>query len=110
MLANFYPELTLNDEGCTVDAAGPLNWDRIPRDVERVTVIAVVAQNGVEGRGTSREYRREDGEREWWCQVRASDGGAFAPGPAPCAGTLHVTAPLGAAPWPWPGDPELIDP
>jgi hypothetical protein len=110
MLANFYPELTLSDDGCTVDAAGPLNWERIPPHVDRVAVVAVVAQNGVEGRGMSREYRREDGEREWWCRVRARDGHAFEPGPAPCAGALHVTAPLGPAPWPWPGDPELIDP
>jgi hypothetical protein len=110
MLANFYPALTISDVGRRVDAAGPLNWDRIPPDVRSVTVIAVVTQSGVEGRSTSREYRREDGEREWWCEVRAVGGGAFVPGPALCAGALHVTEPPGAAPWPWPGDPELIHP
>jgi hypothetical protein len=110
VLANFYPELTLSDGGRTVDAAGPLNWDQIPPHVQGVTVIAVVAQNGVEGRSTSREYRRRDGEREWWCEVRAEGDGAFVAGPAPCAGAVHVTEPRGGAPWLWPGDPELIDP
>lgn len=109
MQANFYPALTLRDDGTTVDAAGPLNWREIPAHVERVTVMAVVAQNGVEGRSMSREYRRADGEREWWCEVSAI-GGRFTPGPAPCAGALHVVEPGGTLPWPWAGDPELIDP
>ena len=109
MLANFYPELTLRDGGRTVDAGGPLNWDEIPAHVERVTVIAVVAQNGVEGRSISREYRRVDAEREWWCEVPATDG-CFTPGPAPCAGAVHAAEPSGALPWPWAGDPELIAP
>ena len=109
MKANFYPQLTLKDRRRKVDAAGPLNWDQIPSDVDRVTVIAVVAQNGVEGRSATREYRRADGEREWWCEVEIETGNAFAPGPAPCAGTLYVTRPGGITPWPWPGDPELVD-
>ena len=109
MLANFYPELTLRDGGRMVDAGGPLNWDEIPAHVERVTVIAVVAQNGVEGRSISREYRRVDAEREWWCEVPATDG-CFTPGPAPCAGAVHAAEPSGALPWPWAGDPELIAP
>jgi hypothetical protein len=110
VLANFYPELTLSEGGRTVDAAGPLNWEEIPAHVQGITVIAVVAQNGVEGRSQSREYRRSDGEREWWCDVRAAGDGAFAAGPAPCAGAIHVTDPRGAPPWLWPGDPELVDP
>jgi hypothetical protein len=109
MRANFYPQLTLKDQRRKVDAAGPLNWDEIPLDVERVTVIAVINQNGVRGRSRSREYRREDREREWWCEVEAEDGATFASGPAPCAGTLYVTKPSGSEPWPWPGDPELVE-
>lgn len=110
MLANFYPELTLRGDGRTVDAAGPLNWDQIPADIERVSVIAVVAQNGVEGRSASREYRRTDGDREWWCEICAEDGRAFEPGPAACAGALHIAEPERTAPWPWAGDPELVAP
>jgi hypothetical protein len=110
VLANFYPELTLRDGGRMVDAAGPLNWDEIPAGVELISVIAVVAQNGVEGRSASREYRRADGEREWWCEVRAEDGRAFEPGPAPCAGALYIADPNGALPWPWVSDPELVGP
>jgi hypothetical protein len=109
MRANFYPQLTLRDARRTVQAAGPLNWDEIPADVQRLTVIAVVSQNGVRGRSSSREYRREDHEREWWCEVQAEDGAVFGSGPAPCAGTLYVTKPSGAEPWPWPGDPELVE-
>jgi hypothetical protein len=109
MKANFYPQLTLNDDRRKVDAGGPLNWDEIPTEVERLEVIAVINQNGVRGRSTSREYKRQDDEREWWCEVRAERGGAFAPGPAPCAGTLVYTRPDGIEPWPWPGDPELVD-
>jgi hypothetical protein len=105
--ANFYPELTLRDGGRTVDAAGPLNWEEIPAHVERVAVIAVVAQNGVEGRSISREYRRVDGEREWWCEVSVT-AGRLTPGSAACAGALHAVEPGGALPWPWAGDPELI--
>lgn len=108
--ANFYPELTLKDGGRTVDAAGPLNWDQIPSDVDRVTVIAVVAQNGVEGRSATREYRRADGEREWWCEVPAEYGKAFAPGPASSAGAVLAVDSSGLPPWPWAGDPELIAP
>jgi len=110
MRANFYPQLTLGDGLRKVDAAGPLNWEEIPAAVERVTVIAVINQNGVHGRSTSREYNREDREREWWCEVRADHGADFAPGPATCAGTLYVTRPDGVEPWPWPGDPELVEP
>jgi hypothetical protein len=110
VLANFYPELTLSDEGRTVEVAGPLNWEQIPSHIGAVTVLAVIAQNGVEGRCTSREYRRRDGEREWWARVRAEGDGAFAPGTAPCAGAIHATDPRGAPPWVWSGDPELIDP
>ena len=109
MRANFYPELTLKDGRRTVEASGPLNWDEIPAGIERITVIAAISQNGVRGRSTSREYRREDREREWWCEVEAEGGAAFAPGPAPCAGTLATTKPSGVDPWPWPGDPELVD-
>jgi hypothetical protein len=109
MRANFYPQLTLKDGRTAVDASGPLNWDEIPADVERITVIAAISQNGVRGRSTSREYRRADREREWWCEVRAEGGAMFAPGPAPCAGTLAITDPSGAEPWPWPGDPELVE-
>ena len=109
MKANFYPQLPLKDRRRTVDAAGPLNWEEIPPEVARLAVVAVVMQDGVHGRGTSREYRREDAEREWWCEVTADGAGAFAPGPAPCAGALFVTRPGGVAPWPWPGDPELVD-
>jgi hypothetical protein len=109
MRANFYPQLTLGDDLRKVDAAGPLNWDEIPAEVERLTVIAVINQNGVHGRSTSREYKREDREREWWCEVRADRGADFAPGPATCAGTLFVTRPDGLEPWPWPGDPELVE-
>jgi hypothetical protein len=110
VLANFYPELTLSDGGRTVEVAGPLNWEQIPPHIHEVTVIAVVAQNGVEGRSTSREYRRRDGDREWWCEVRADRDAAFAPGPAPSAGAIHATDPRGMPPWLWSGDPELIDP
>jgi hypothetical protein len=110
VLANFYPELTLSDEGRTVEVAGPLNWDQIPPHIQAVTVLAVVAQNGVEGRCTSREYRRRDGEREWWSEVRVERDRAFVPGTAPCAGAIHATDPRGAPPWLWSGDPELIDP
>ncbi len=109
MKANFYPQLTLKDDRRTVDAGGPLNWEEIPAEVRRLRVIAAISQNGVRGRSTSREYKREDAEREWWCEVPAEDGGAFAVGPAPCAGTLVVTRPGGLDPWPWPGDPELVD-
>lgn len=109
MKANFYPQLTLNDDRRKVDAGGPLNWDEIPPEVERLEVIAVISQNGVRGRSTSREYKREDDEREWWCEVRAERDGTFAPGQAPCAGTLVYTRPDGIDPWPWPGDPELVD-
>jgi hypothetical protein len=109
MRANFYPELALRDGRRTIVAAGPLNWDEIPAGVERITVIAAISQNGVRGRSTSREYRREDREREWWCEVRAEGGAAFVPGPAPCAGTLAITEPRGVEPWPWPGDPDLVE-
>ena len=88
MKANFYPQLTMRDHGRRVDASGPLNWEQIPPEVARVAIVAVITQNGVRGRGTSREYRR---------------------GPAPCAGTLFATAPGGPGPWPWVGDPELVD-
>jgi hypothetical protein len=110
VLANFYPELTLSDEGRTVEVAGPLNWDQIPPHIETVAVFAVVAQNGVEGRCRSREYRRRDAEREWWSEARVHGDGAFMPGPAPCAGAVHAIEPLGGPPWLWSGDPELIDP
>jgi hypothetical protein len=110
VLANFYPELTLSDEGRTVEVAGPLNWEQIPPHIQAVTVLAVIAQNGVEGRCTSREYRRRDGEREWWSEVRVESNAAFVPGTAPCAGAIHATDPRGAPPWLWSGDPELIDP
>ncbi len=83
MKANFYPQLTLKDRRRKVDAAGPLNWEEIPAEVGRLAIVAVVTQNGVRGRGTSREYRREDQEREWWCEVEVETGDAFAPGPAP---------------------------
>jgi hypothetical protein len=107
--ANFYPQLTLKDRRRKVDAGGPLNWEEIPAEVRRLAIVAVVTQGRVQGRGTSREYRREDHEREWWCEVEAESGAAFAPGPAPCAGTLHTIRPDGVAPWPWPADPELVD-
>jgi hypothetical protein len=110
MQANFYPELTLKDDGRTVDVAGPLNWDRIPPQIERVTVIAVVSQNGVEGRSASREYRRGDCEREWWCEVTAEAGKTFRPGPAASAGAIHALDADGTPPWPWAGDPELVAP
>jgi hypothetical protein len=109
MKANFYPELTLRDDRRRVDASGPLNWDEIPVEVARVAVVAVVSQDGVRGRGSSREYRREDRDREWWCEVELESGDAFGPGPAPCAGTLYATWPDGLAPWPWVGDPELVE-
>jgi hypothetical protein len=107
--ANFYPQLTMRDGRRRVDASGPLNWDEIPEDVARVAVVAVITQDGVRGRGTSREYRRDDSDREWWCEIEVERGDAFAPGPAPCAGTLYATGPEGPAPWPWLGDPELVD-
>jgi hypothetical protein len=107
--ANFYPQLTMRDERRKVDASGPLNWDEIPPPVSRVAVIAVITQDGVRGRGTSREYRRDDHDREWWCEIEVERGNAFSPGPAPCAGTLYATGPDGPAPWPWLGDPELVD-
>jgi hypothetical protein len=109
MRANFYPELTLRQGGRKVDASGPLNWDEIPAEVARVAVVAVIRQGGARGRGTSREYRREDHDREWWCEVEIESGDAFAPGPAPCAGTLYATGPDGLTPWPWLGDPELVE-
>lgn len=109
MKANFYPELTMREARRKVDASGPLNWDEIPAEVARVAVVAVITQDGVRGRGASREYRRDDHEREWWCEIEVESGGAFAPGPAPCAGTLYATGPDGIAPWPWLGDPELVD-
>ena len=108
MKANFYPELTMRDRGRTVDASGPLNWDEIPPEVARVAIVAVVTQSRVRGRGSSRVYRREDHEREWWCEVEVDCDDGFAAGPAPCAGTLYATAPGGLAPWPWVGDPELV--
>jgi hypothetical protein len=109
MRANFYPELTMRDERRKVDASGPLNWAEIPAEVARIAVVAVVSQDGVRGRGTSREYRREDQDREWWCEVDVERGSAFAAGPASSAGTLFATAPDGVTPWPWLGDPELVD-
>ena len=109
MRANFYPELALRDGRRTVAASGPLNWDAIPAGVQRITVIAAISQNGVRGRSTSREYRREDRDREWWCEVQGEGGAVFAPGPAACAGTLAITEPCGVEPWPWPGDPELVE-
>ena len=109
MKANFYPELTMRDARRKVDASGPLNWDEIPASVTRVAVVAVLTQDGVRGRGASREYRRDDHEREWWCEIAVESGDAFLPGPAPCAGTLYATGPDGVAPWPWLGDPELVD-
>jgi hypothetical protein len=108
MKANFYPELPMRDRGRKVDASGPLNWDEIPPEVARIAIVAVVTQSGVRGRGSSREYRREDHEREWWCEVEVEGDDGFAAGPAPCAGTLYATAPGGLAPWPWVGDPELV--
>jgi hypothetical protein len=107
--ANFYPQLTMRDEGRRVDASGPLNWDEIPADVARVAVVAVITQDSVRGRGASREYRRDDADREWWCEVEVESGDTFVPGPAPCAGTLYPTGGDGALPWPWVGDPELVD-
>jgi hypothetical protein len=109
MKANFYPQLTLRDRRRKVDAAGPLNWDEIPAEVERLMIVAVVTQGSVHGRSTSREYKRSDAEPEWWCEVRAENGGSFAAGPAPCAGTLYITRPDGITPWPWPDDPELVE-
>ena len=109
MRANFYPQLTMRDGRRKVDASGPLNWDEIPAEVVRVAVVAVVSQDGVRGRGTSREYRREDHDREWWCEIDVEHGGEFGAGPASSAGTLYATAPDGLAPWPWLGDPELVD-
>jgi hypothetical protein len=109
MKANFYPQLTLTDRRRRVEAAGPLNWDEIPAEIGRLAVVAVITQDGVRGRGMSREYRREDGEREWWCEVNVEFGDEFRPGPAPCAGTLFATRPEGVSPWPWPGDPELVE-
>jgi hypothetical protein len=109
MKANFYPQLTLTDECRRVAASGPLNWDEIPEDVERLMVVAVVTQGSVHGRCISREYRRIDAEPEWWCEIEAENGDTFAPGPAPCAGTLHITRPEGVMPWPWPDDPELVE-
>src|SRR5689334_23683396 len=100
MRANFYPELTMRDERRKLDASGPLNWDEIPVEVARIAVVAVVSQDGVRGRGTSREYRREDQDREWWCEVDVERGSAFAAGPASSAGTLFATAPDGVTPWP----------
>ena len=107
--ANFYPQLTMRDGGHRVDASGPLNWEEIPADVSRVAVVAVVTQDGVRGRGASREYRRDDGDREWWCEVEVESGDTFVAGPAPCAGTLYPTGGDGVVPWPWVGDPELVD-
>ena len=109
MKANFYPQLTMRDDRRTVDASGPLNWDEVPAEVDRLAVVAVVAQDGVRGRGTSREYLRTDEDREWWCEVEVESGGAFGPGGASCAGTVFATSPKGLAPWPWLGDPELVD-
>jgi hypothetical protein len=56
--ANFYPQLTMRDGRRKVDAAGPLNWDQIPATVSRVAVVAVLTQDGVRGRGVSREDLR----------------------------------------------------
>jgi hypothetical protein len=107
--ANFYPQLTMRDGRRKVDATGPLNWDQIPATVSRVAVVAVLTQDGVRGRGASREYLRDAQDREWWCEIEVERGEAFAPGPAPCAGTLYATGQDGVAPWPWLGDPELVD-
>src|SRR3954469_4138095 len=109
MKANFYPQLTLKDERRKIEAAGPLNWNEVPPEIGRLAIVAVVTQDGVRGCGTSREYRREDGEREWWCEVEVESGVAFAPGPAPSAGSLYATRPAGLSPWPWPADPELVE-
>jgi len=92
-----------------VDASGPLNWEEIPATVSRVAVVAVLTQDGVRGRGESREYSRDDQDREWWCQIEVERGHAFTPGPAPCAGTLYATGREAPPPWPWLGDPELVD-
>jgi len=110
MKANFYPQLTLDDQHRKVAAAGPLNWNEIESDVERLKIVAVVTQGGVHGRAISREYKRRDNDTEWWCEVEADNGGNFTPGTAPCAGTLYYTRPDGVTPWPWPDDPELVDP
>jgi len=92
-----------------VDASGPLNWEEIPAEVARGAVVAVITQDGVRGCGESRAYRRDDYDREWWCEIEVERGDTFAPGPAPCAGTLYATGREGPAPWPWLGDPELVD-
>src|SRR4051812_2851630 len=92
MKANFYPQLTMRDDRRKIDASGPLNWDEVPAEVDRLAVVAVVTQAGVRGRGTSREYLRTDEDREWWCEAEVESGDAFGPGCASCAGARGPNA------------------
>jgi hypothetical protein len=97
MKTQFDNPLELSSDRRTITATGPLEWG--PGAAPHCRISVVLMQGSVSGSGDTGNYNH--GDATWDCDVRAANGAQWQTGPlVSCVGTVTMSAPPPADPWP----------